>query len=36
MVVEKPHPWGIIFVGNEMKINKKKLNHLNVKEINEL
>ena len=36
MKMEKPHPWGLILVTNEMKGKKKKLSHLGLKEISEL
>jgi len=36
MKIEKPHPWGLIFVTNQMKQRKKKLLHLNLAEIAEL
>ena len=28
--IEKPHPWGLIFVPNQMKQRKKRLVHLNL------
>lgn len=36
MKIEKPHPWGLIFVTNQMKQLKKKLVHLNLPEIADL
>ena len=36
MKMEKPHPWGLILVTNEMKGKKKRLAHLGLKEILEL
>lgn len=36
MKMEKPHPWGLIFVTNQMKQRKKKLVHLNLAEIADL
>jgi CCR4-NOT transcription complex subunit 1 len=33
MKMEKPHPWGLIFVTNQMKQRKKKLTHLNLSDI---
>lgn len=36
MKMEKPHPWGLIFVTNQMKHRKKKLVHLGLAEIADL
>lgn len=32
MKIENPHPWGLVFVTNQMKQRKDKLTHLNLAE----